>query len=108
MSKALVPFNQARGKLAPVIVLIAANRKLAKTGALNSHFEYDTGQAFANFVVQATHLGLSVHQVEGFDREVAAKAVGFKEPSSSGPWEALTMAMVGYWDEEVGRDCHRK
>ena len=81
-------------------MLIASNSRLAKTGARNSHFEYDAGQAFANFVVQATHLGLSVHQMAGFDREGAVRVAGFKQPSGSGPdWEAVTMAVVGYWDE---------
>src|SRR5579863_3567997 len=53
LSKALIPFNQSWARLAPVIILIASKRKFTKTGVVNPHFEYDAGQAFANFVIQA-------------------------------------------------------
>ena len=55
---------------APVIVCVAAQTTFAD-GTPNRHAWYDTGQATALLTVQATSMGVFVHQMAGFD---AAKA----------------------------------
>src|SRR5882672_9989366 len=60
---------------APVLVCVAA-QTIAEDGKPNRHAWYDTGQATALLTVQATSMGLFVHQMAGFDgakaREVFA------------------------------------
>lgn len=91
LSAALVPFNQSWTVLAPVLILIAARKTYAKTGQENIHGRYDSGQAMSNLSLQATHLGLYVHQMSGFDPKVAHAAAQLPEG-----YEAVTMAVLGY------------
>jgi nitroreductase len=55
---------------APVVVCIAAQTAF-EDGKPNRHAWYDTGQATALLTVQATSMGLFVHQMAGFDAEKA-------------------------------------
>ena len=52
---------------------------------------YDLGQAVAHLTVQATSMGLSVHQFRAFDR--GGVAADFAVPAT---WEVVTMAAIGY------------
>lgn len=67
----LVEFNQSWAKTAPVLMLAVARRGFERNGKENRHAWYDTGQAMANLLVQATHAGLYVHQMAGFDADLA-------------------------------------
>jgi nitroreductase len=89
----LSKWNQSWARLAPVIVLITARTfsELRQGNPVNNWAEYDCGQAAAYFTVQATHLGLFVHQMAGFDRQAAAELVTLPEG-----FKAVTMFVVGY------------
>jgi nitroreductase len=52
---------------------------------------YDTGQAVALLTVQATSMGLSVRQMEGFDRARAREA-----GQVPAPFEPLVVMAIGY------------
>ncbi len=70
-AKALEGFNvrnQRWAKLAPVLVIVLA-RKVNDEGAANGAAHYDTGAAVAQMVLQATALGLSVHQAGGIEKD---------------------------------------
>jgi nitroreductase len=60
-----VEFNQGWAKNAPVVALSVARMKFEHNGTPNNHAFHDVGQAAANLALQATALGLQVHQMAG-------------------------------------------
>lgn len=82
--------NQQWAKDAPVLVLTIALRDRAP-GKPNLWAGYDLGQSVAHLSIQASALGLSVHQMGGFDRLKAAEA--FELPDG---YEPMTVIAIGY------------
>lgn len=83
--------NQLWAKNAPVLILAVAMNNFTHNGSPNRHAQYDTGAASMGLSLQATALGLVVHQMGGFD---AAKAKDyFKLPDDC---TAMSMMAVGY------------
>lgn len=87
----LVEGNRAWAFRAPVLALSVASLYFGKTGAPNRHAMHDTGMAVQNLAIQATVLGLIVHQMAGFDAEQARKDL--KIPSE---YEPVAMIAIGY------------
>jgi nitroreductase len=87
----LVEFNAGWAKDAPVLILAVAGLKFRANGAPNRNAFYDTGAATALLTVEATHRGLAVHQMAGFD-PAKAKQV-FEIPED---WEPIAAIAVGY------------
>jgi len=102
MLACLIEFNQTWAKTAPVLAVSVARTKFAHNGTPNNWARHDVGAASASLAVQATELGLAIHQMAGFDanrvREtyhipedyepVAAMAIGYPGEADSLP-EAL-------------------
>jgi nitroreductase len=86
--------NQAWAAAAPVLVLAVVRLTLDRSESVNPLAWYDAGHAVALLTLQATSQGLSVRQMEGFDREVARQAC--EVPAGFDP--AVVMA-VGYAGE---------
>lgn len=63
--------NRAWAKNAPVVVLSVARVNFEHNGQPNRYALYDVGQASANLAVQATAMGLQVHQMGGILPEKA-------------------------------------
>ena len=57
----------------------------------NGSAKYDLGAANALLSVQATHLGLNVHQMGGFDRQIAIDNLNIPDTH-----EPVVMIAVGY------------
>lgn len=57
------------------------------------HAQYDLGQAVAHLSVQATHEGLVVHQMAGFDPDAAREAFGI--PEGFVPFVAVAVGHLG-------------
>src|SRR5271156_932844 len=70
--------NQAWAKNAPVVALSVAKLQL-DNGKPNRHAFHDVGQAVANLALQATALGLEIHQMAGIDPEKARQIFGIPE-----------------------------
>lgn len=66
----LVENNQRWAKDAPVLILAVA-KVINDDGKENRYAFHDVGLALGNLSLQATALGLSVHQAAGFDRDKA-------------------------------------
>lgn len=96
LASCLVEANRAWAARAPVLFVTAAKRTFDRAGEANRHAWYDLGQAVANLAIQATSLGLYVHQMAGFDPE-RARAV-CRIPASHEP---ATMIAVGYYGEQA-------
>jgi nitroreductase len=87
----LVERNQLWAKNAPVLLLSVAMANFNHNDKPNRWAMYDTGAAAANLCLQATALGLVVHQMGGFDGEKARQV--FHLPSDCTP---MAMMAVGY------------
>ena len=61
----LVPFNQGWAGRAPVLALGLVQTLRPGDGSPNPAAEHDLGLAAASLTVEATHRGLSVHQMSG-------------------------------------------
>jgi len=75
----LIPFNQAWAVRAPVLIMGAAKTKFSHNGAPNRVALYDLGAASSYLTLQAAALGLSTHQMAGFDESVARQAFAIPE-----------------------------
>jgi len=91
MSSLLVPFNRTWAQKAPVLILTVAHTQWEKEGTPNRHGIHDLGEATANLVTQATSLGLSTHQMAGFEVEAARER--FHIPAG---WEPVSVVALGY------------
>jgi nitroreductase len=76
MLQSLTPKNQAWAADAPVLLLVAVRLTHERDEIVNEHAWYDAGQAVAFLTLQATDLGLSVRQMQGFDTAAARTTCG--------------------------------
>jgi nitroreductase len=86
-----VEFNQSWAKNAPVVAISVASHKMPHDGSQNRHAFHDVGQASANLSLEATSLGLQVHQMAGIDPEKARQVFGIPEH-----FEAVAGIALGY------------
>ncbi len=75
----LVPANQAWASTAPVLILGIAKTTFSHNSSPNGTALYDLGQASASLSFQASEHGLLLHQMGGYDREVARKSFGIPD-----------------------------
>lgn len=87
----LVEKNQRWAKHAPLLILSVAMKQFNHNGKANRWAGYDTGAATMSLCLQATALGLVVHQMGGFDTEKARET--FNLPADCEP---MAMMAVGY------------
>ena len=90
----LTPLNQAWAAAAPVRVLAVVRLRHERDDLENAHAWDDAGQAVAYLSLQATAMGLSTRQMQGFSPEAAAEAC--QVPAEFAP--AVVFA-VGYAGE---------
>jgi nitroreductase len=94
LAAALNEGNRTWAVDAPVLILAAAKRTFSRgraEGRDNRHSWYDTGQAMAQAAVQASAMGLQMHQMGGFSPQRAAEAAGLPEG-----YDVVVMAALGY------------
>jgi nitroreductase len=91
-----VEFNQGWAKGAPVVALSVAANKMPHDGSPNRHALHDVGQAAANLALQATAVGLQVHQMAGILPEKARET--FSIPAD---YEAVAGFAIGYPGDPV-------
>lgn len=87
----LVEFNGSWARGAAALVLAVSSLRFHANGTPNRNAFYDTGAATALLSVEATHRGLAVHQMAGFD-PAKAKQV-FEIPED---WEPIAAMAIGY------------
>jgi nitroreductase len=83
--------NQAWAKEAGVLIIAVAKIDFDHNGAPNRHAYYDTGQAVAGLTVQATALGIQLHQMAGFSPDQAREIYAIPRGH-----EPLTAIALGY------------
>jgi len=100
----LIEKNQEWARLAPVLMVSIAKLNFEKTGKPNRHAFHDVGMAMASLLVQATALGLFVHQMAGFSVEKVRES--FAVPAG---FEPVAAVAVGYpADPEVLPESFRE
>ncbi|MEI7847079.1 MAG: nitroreductase family protein [Chloroflexota bacterium] len=82
--------NQLWAKNVQVLVLALARRE-REPGKPNPWAAYDLGQSIAHLSIQASALGLQVHQMGGFDPQKAVNAFDIPEE-----FQAITVVAIGY------------
>src|SRR5947207_5358442 len=90
----LVEKNQEWARLAPVLMVSVAKLKFEKSGKPNRHAFHDVGLAMGNLLVEATALGLFVHQMAGFSPEKVREIYGVPEE-----FEPVAAIALGYGAE---------
>ena len=89
----LVEGNQVWAKQAPVLMVSVAKLTFGRNGESNRHAWHDVGLAVGNLVVQATSLGLSVHQMAGILPDKVRELYGL--PHGFDPVAGLALGYVG-------------
>jgi nitroreductase len=87
----LVDSNRTWAEKAPILILTFAYTQFVKNGNPNRYAFHDVGQAVANLSLQATALGLSVHQMGGLNAEGAREQ--FAVPAD---WQPVSVIALGY------------
>jgi nitroreductase len=87
----LVPANAAWAAKAPLLTLSVARTFFERNGKPNAYAHYDVGLAVGQMLIQATSMGLVVHQMAGYDKERARDLL--KIP---GGYEPVAMIAIGY------------
>ncbi len=87
----LVEGNQKWAREAPVLMISVAAHYFERNHKPNRHAFHDVGLAVENLVIQATALGLAVHQMAGFSPERAREL--YEIPKES---EAVAAIALGY------------
>ncbi|MEM1024775.1 MAG: DUF924 family protein [Myxococcota bacterium] len=85
--------NSAWAKDAGALLIACASTRFEKNEKPNRHGGYDCGQAVAMMSVQATQLGVGVHQMAGFDPEEARRR--FSLPGHVNPMAAVALGYFG-------------
>jgi len=87
-------WNQKWAHSAPVIIAAVSKLNYDHKNSPNSFALYDLGQAVAYLSLQATEMGLYMHQMGGFYPEKAKTVLELSEG-----FEAITMIVLGYKGE---------
>lgn len=72
----LVEFNQNWCKNAAVLIVIISKNNFEYNNKPSRTHSFDTGSAWENLTLQATHMNLVSHGMEGFDYDKAKKELG--------------------------------
>lgn len=83
--------NQLWARNAPLLILVTTRQHFRHNGQPNRWAEYDTGAASENLCLEAVSLGLSAHQMGGFDANKACEVFAIPEGVT-----CMTIIAVGY------------
>ena len=89
-------FNQTWAASAPLLILGIARNEYTHNGTPNAHATYDLGAAVANLTLQALEEHIYVHQMAGFDPELARDTFGI--PAVYTPVVAIAAGYLGTAD----------
>ncbi len=97
--------NREWARNAPLLLLACSDSILSQNGNPNRWGQYDTGAASENLCLQATALGLMVHQMGGYDADKATEL--FNIPKQYTP---MAMIAVGYQlpENEIPEDMKER
>jgi len=83
--------NKIWAQYAPLLVVSLARKTLLRNGAINGAAKYDVGAANALLSLQATHAGLNVHQMGGYNKQIVIRNLNIPETH-----EPVVVMAIGY------------
>jgi nitroreductase len=83
--------NKVWAQHAPLLVVSLARKTLLRNGVINGAAKYDVGAANALLSLQATHAGLNVHQMGGYNKQVLIDNLNIPETH-----EPTVVMAIGY------------
>ncbi len=83
--------NQSWAQSAPVLIVLSASNIFERNNKKNKWGRYDTGASAMSVCVQATEMGLMVHQMGGFYADKVREEFSIPEPFSP-----ISIMAVGY------------
>ena len=83
--------NRKWAHRAPVLILGTAATRFGKSGAENRYALFDLGAASSYLTLEAAELGMTTHQMAGYDHEAMRKALRIPEEYALG-----TVIALGY------------
>ena len=97
--------NREWAKNAPLLLLACSDSILSTNGSINRWGQYDTGAASLNLSLQATALGLMVHQMGGFDADKSRELFNIPEQ-----YTPMAMITVGYQlpEDKIAEDIKER
>lgn len=93
----LVEGNQGWTKDVAALVITVVSKKYAKNGNVNTVAKHDLGLAVGNLTVQASSMGIHLHQMAGIVPQSAIEKLNIPEG-----YEPVTAIALGYYDGESG------
>ena len=93
----LVPGNQQWARNAGALILTVVSESFARNDKPNGSARYDVGQAASALALQATELGLRVHQMAGIDGDKIRETYGV--PAGFVPLTGIAVGYPGPLDE---------
>jgi nitroreductase len=93
IASTLVEANAVWARRAPLLIVAMVRTTFMRTGKPNVSAKYDLGAANAFLTLQATQLGLNVHQMGGFEKD---KAIAFLNIPDT--HEPVVVMAIGYPD----------
>lgn len=87
----LVEGNKIWAKDAPLLIVAMIRKNFLKNDKPNGSARFDLGAANAFLSLQATHLGLNVHQMGGFEKDKAISNLNIP-----GTHEPVVVMAIGY------------
>jgi nitroreductase len=93
----LVPGNQQWARNAGALMLTVVRERFSRNDKPNGSARYDVGQAASALALQATELGLRVHQMAGIDRDKIRETYGV--PDGFAPLTGIAVGYPGPLDE---------
>lgn len=93
----LVPGNQQWARNAGALILTVVHETFARNDKPNGTAFYDVGQAASALALQATELGLRVHQMAGIDRDKIRETYGV--PQGYAPLTGIAVGYSGQLDD---------
>jgi nitroreductase len=97
MLSCLVEANQAWAKNASVLMITAVRTTFERNGKPNRFASHDLGLAVGGMLVQATSMGLIVHQMGGFDPQRSREL--YSIPEGYDPQTAIALGYMGDPDQ---------
>ncbi len=90
----LTPSNKIWAREAPLLVVAMYRKNFVRNDRPNGSAKFDLGAANAFLSLQATQLGLNIHQMGGFEKQKAIESLNI--PDS---YEPVVVLAIGYLGE---------